>query len=144
MAVVAACSLTACLPSAGSSRDSDSEEDAAGSSGDDNAGSFSSVEQADTEGSGEETAGEREPFDEDAARDAAESELASQQYDGSYGCTVDCSGHEAGWQWRAEHGYAVDGNSNSFSEGGRAYDEALESRVDEMRGNYDSGEEPEY
>lgn len=76
---------------------------------------------------------ERAPFDEDAAREAAESELSSEGYDHSYGCTDDCSGHDAGWQWRAENGYSSDGNSQSFAEGGYAFDEALESRVDEMR-----------
>ena len=83
----------------------------------------------------------REPFDEDAARNAAEEELASEGYDFSYGCTVDCSGHEAGWQWRADNGYSTPGNSNSFDEGGLAFDEALEERVDEMRDQYDSGDE---
>jgi hypothetical protein len=85
---------------------------------------------------------DRDSFDEDAARDAAEEELASQGYDYSYGCTIDCSGHDAGWQWRADNGYSTPGNSNSFDEGGRAFDEALEARVDEMRDEYESGEEP--
>lgn len=84
----------------------------------------------------------RDEFDEDAARTAAEGELANNGYDYSYGCTVDCSGHDAGWQWRADNGYATPGNSNSFDEGGRAFDEALEQRVEEMREEYDSGEEP--
>lgn len=83
----------------------------------------------------------RAPFDEDAARDAAEEELASEGYDYSYGCTIDCSGHDAGWQWRADNGYSTPGNSNSFDEGGRAFDEALEARVDDMRDEYESGEE---
>lgn len=87
---------------------------------------------------------EREPFDEDAAWEAAEEELASEGYDYSYGCTDDCSGHEAGWQWRAENGYSADGNSESFSEGAYAFDEALENRVEEMRDDYESGMDPEY
>lgn len=87
---------------------------------------------------------ERQPFDEDAAREPAESELASEGYDHSYGCTDDCSGHDAGWQWRAENGYASRGNSESFAEGGYAFDEALESRVDEMRDDYEAGIEPDY
>lgn len=82
----------------------------------------------------------REPFDEDAARQAAEAELASEGYDYRYGCTIDCSGHDAGWQWRADNGYSTPGNSNSFDEGGRAFDEALEERIDEMRNEYESGE----
>lgn len=86
----------------------------------------------------------REPFDEDAARDAAEQDLAAEGYDFSYGCTSDCSGHEAGWQWRAEHGYSTPGTSQSFDEGGRAFDEALDDRVEEMRYDYDAGFDPEY
>jgi len=84
----------------------------------------------------------REPFDEYAARSAAEDELASEGYDYSYGCTDDCSGHEAGWQWRAGNGYTTPGNSNSFDEGGQAFDDAVESRVDEMRNDYESSAEP--
>lgn len=75
-------------------------------------------------------------FDEDAAREAAEADLASEGYDYSYGCTFDCSGHEAGWQWRAENGYAAAGESPSFDEGGQAFDEAVEERVEEMRNEY--------
>ncbi|NWG52858.1 MAG: hypothetical protein HXY28_03985 [Hydrogenophilaceae bacterium] len=87
---------------------------------------------------------DREPFDEDAAREAAERDLASEGYDYSYGCTDDCSGHEAGWQWRAENGYSTYGNSESFAEGGYAFDEALESRVEEMRDDYEAGLDPDY
>lgn len=83
---------------------------------------------------------EREPFDEDAARDEAERELASSGYDYRYGCTDDCSGHEAGWQWRSDQGYSTSGKSQSFEEGGRAFDEALEERVDEMRDEYEAGD----
>jgi len=88
---------------------------------------------------------EREEFDEDAAREAAEEELASESYDsiGSpYGCTIDCSGHEAGYAWAAEgnEDYGVS-NSQSFDEGQQAYEDAVEDRVDEMRDEYDSGEE---
>ena len=89
----------------------------------------------------------REPFDEDAAREEAEEELAGEGYDYSYGCTIDCSGHEAGWEWRAENGYPTYGsydygNSESFAEGAMAYEEAVEERVDEMRDEYEDGEEP--
>ena len=44
-----------------------------------------------------------------------------------YTCTIDCSGHEAGYTWAEEH--AIDdpeecsGNSESFIEGCRAYAE---------------------
>jgi len=142
--LMAACSLTGCSSSASSSQFGEHEEEAADASSDNQGGEYSSANYSGSDDEAEEAEDEREPFDEDAARDAAESELASQQYDGSYGCTVDCSGHEAGWQWRAEQGYAVDGKSNSFSEGGQAFDDALENRVDEMRDNYENGEEPEY
>lgn len=44
-----------------------------------------------------------------------------------YGCTVDCGGHEAGYQWAAENGITdpdnCGGNSWSFVEGCRAYAE---------------------
>ena len=84
----------------------------------------------------------RDEFDEYAARRAAEDELASEGYDYSYGCTDDCSGHEAGWQWRAENGYSASGTSQSFAEGGWAFDEAVEERVDEMRDEYEEGASP--
>jgi hypothetical protein len=84
----------------------------------------------------------REPFDEDAAKQAAEDDLASESYDYSYGCTSDCSGHEAGWRWRADNGYTTPGNSNSFYEGGQAFDDAVDNKVEEMRNAYEAGEEP--
>lgn len=89
---------------------------------------------------------EREYFDEDAARDAAEDELSSDSYASigrPYGCTIDCSGHDAGFAWAAEGN--EDGgvsNSQSFDEGQRAYEEAVDDRVEEMRDEYESGEEP--
>lgn len=86
----------------------------------------------------------REEFDEDAARQEAEEQLASEGYDYSYGCTDDCSGHEAGWQWRADNGYSTQGNSNSFEEGGMAFDDAVENRVEEMRSDYESGGDAGY
>lgn len=46
---------------------------------------------------------------------------------GGYGCTVDCSGHEAGYAWAEENGIEdpdnCGGNSWSFEEGCRAYAE---------------------
>lgn len=84
----------------------------------------------------------RDEFDEDAAKEKAEEDLASEGYDGSYGCTSDCSGHQAGWNWRAEHGNSTYGKSQSFAEGGQAFDEAVEERVDEMRDEYEEGEQP--
>ncbi|CAI2934314.1 MULTISPECIES: hypothetical protein [Aminobacter] len=42
-----------------------------------------------------------------------------------YPCTVDCSGHEAGYEWAERKGIddesGCGGNSNSFIEGCRAY-----------------------
>ena len=81
-------------------------------------------------------------FDEDAAREEAERDLALEGYDYRYGCTIDCSGHEAGWQWRAENGYPVYdpdtyGNSYSFSEGAQAYEEAVEERVEALRDEHE-------
>lgn len=60
----------------------------------------------------------------DERRDELEGENGS--YAG-YGCTQDCSGHEAGHQWAAENGITdpdnCGGNSWSFIEGCRAYAE---------------------
>ena len=84
---------------------------------------------------------EPEPFDEDEARRVASDQLASEGYDYSYGCTIDCSGHEAGWQWGAENGYSTYGNSQSFHEGTMAFEDALDDRVREMEDDYDNGEE---
>lgn len=48
-------------------------------------------------------------------------------YQGSYGCTADCSGHDAGYRWAEENGVDdpddCDGNSVSFIEGCREYAE---------------------
>ena len=42
-----------------------------------------------------------------------------------YDCTVDCSGHEAGYEWAEDNDindvYDCDGNSDSFNEGCEAY-----------------------
>jgi len=63
-----------------------------------------------------------------------EAETSSEKYDtnsslefNGYECTVDCSGHEAGYEWAEEHGITQDdvdnysGNSNSFMEGMQSY-----------------------
>ena len=110
------------------------------------------VSMSDSNDSGSENASEtveeaRPDFDEDAAKDAAEDEVASETYadiGSPYGCTDDCSGHEAGFRFRADNGYAGDNpDSPSFNEGGQAFDEAVEERVEEKRQAYDSGEDPE-
>ena len=58
----------------------------------------------------------------DERRDELEGEAGS--YSG-YGCTVDCSGHEAGYNWAAQNGIDdpdnCGGKSWSFIEGCRAY-----------------------
>ena len=61
-----------------------------------------------------------------------------QSYFGSYPCTSDCSGHEAGYNWAEQKGIdqADDcgGNSRSFIEGCRAY-------VEENYGDDDEDED---
>lgn len=48
-------------------------------------------------------------------------------YQGSYGCTGDCSGHDAGYRWAEQNDIDdpddCDGNSQSFIEGCREYAE---------------------
>jgi pyruvate/2-oxoglutarate dehydrogenase complex dihydrolipoamide acyltransferase (E2) component len=91
---------------------------------------------------------EREPFDEDAARDAAERDLAYETYRGAgrtYGCTDDCSGHEAGFKWRRDRGYMPSySDSRSFRQGAQAFENAVEERVEELRDDYDMGYDPDY
>lgn len=55
-----------------------------------------------------------------------------------YGCTTDCSGHDAGWEWAEENGVSdpddCGGNSLSFEEGCIAYAEEQQAeRQDEDR-----------
>jgi hypothetical protein len=49
-------------------------------------------------------------------------------YRGSYGCTVDCSGHDAGYRWAEENDIDdpddCDGYSLSFIEGCKEYADA--------------------
>lgn len=57
-----------------------------------------------------------------------------------YECTVDCSGHEAGYEWAEEKGITDEsdcgGNSNSFIEGCHSY-------VEEQNGSGEVEEESE-
>lgn len=50
---------------------------------------------------------------------------AAAQYSGRFGCTGDCSGHEAGYAWAADRGLAelsqCGGRSQSFIEGCQDY-----------------------
>jgi hypothetical protein len=55
------------------------------------------------------------------------------EYFHGYPCTVDCSGHEAGYQWASDRGIADEddctGNSESFIEGCKAYVEEEEGTI---------------
>lgn len=56
--------------------------------------------------------------------------LANAQSFGGYPCTVDCSGHEAGYEWAQQKGitdaYSCGGKSQSFIEGCMAFAEEAE------------------
>ena len=58
------------------------------------------------------------------------SQAMAQTFQG-YPCTVDCSGHEAGYEWAQDKGINdpsdCGGNSNSFSEGCQAWAEEQEA-----------------
>jgi hypothetical protein len=78
-------------------------------------------------------------FDEDAAHDRAVDDLSYETY-GSigepYGCTEDCEGHEAGFEWAKENEItdgSCYGDSDSFNEGCQAYADAIEEKIDEYR-----------
>jgi hypothetical protein len=63
---------------------------------------------------------------------------ASAQYSGSYGCTTDCSGHQAGYAW-AERNDISDpvncrGDSQSFIEGCMDYAEGWAREIREAAG----------
>ena len=92
----------------------------------------------------------REDFDEDDARQEAESDLSSESYRSigrPYGCTEDCSGHEAGFKYRARKGYGSriegDYDAQSFRQGQQAYDDEVDRRVDDAREEYDDSAEQE-
>jgi hypothetical protein len=55
---------------------------------------------------------------------------------GGGGCTYDCSGHEAGYEWAEEHGIDdpddCGGNSQSFIEGCQAYAEEQQEEESEV------------
>lgn len=91
---------------------------------------------------------DRAAFDEYAARRAAQDEMAGESYTGvgmPYGCTEDCSGHEAGFRYRADTGsVGYNPDSVSFNEGGQAFEDAVDNRVEEMRNDYESGGDAPY
>lgn len=61
--------------------------------------------------------------------------LTYQDQHGSLGCTEDCSGHDAGYQWAQENEIEdagdCGGNSNSFIEGCEAYANDLNDLTDD-------------
>jgi hypothetical protein len=83
-------------------------------------------------------------FDEDSARDRAVDDLSYESYSSigePYGCTDDCSGHEAGFEWAKENSVtdgSCFGDSASFNEGCQAYADAIEEKVNEYRAENDS------
>ncbi len=85
---------------------------------------------------GQEFANETYP-EYDARRDSYEGDRGSFS---DYGCTQDCSGHEAGYEWAAEHGIDdpddCGGKSWSFEEGCRAYAEENGTMFSDSSGGY--------
>lgn len=76
-------------------------------------------------------------FDDDQARLDAEQEVADEGYEGP--CTIDCSGHDAGFEWAAEgHEDGGISSSPSFDEGQEAYEESVEERLEEKRQEFES------
>lgn len=91
---------------------------------------------------------------EEEVKSEVESDLQSETYQENYGrigCTSDCSGHEAGFDWAARHeitdAYDCSGNSNSFIEGCEAYADELENRanerMEELESEAEGGEIPD-
>lgn len=104
----------------------------------DDSGEFASVDSGKGSESGDEPA-ERASFDDDAAREAAKQEVADEGYDGP--CTIDCSGHDAGFNWAADgHDDGGISNSRSFDEGQEAYEDKVEERLNEKRQTYEDGD----
>ncbi|WP_156340512.1 hypothetical protein [Sphingomonas sp. Leaf17] len=85
----------------------------------------------------------RSDFDDDRAKQAAQSYLSDETYEGAQGsgdCTDDCSGHDAGWQWAKDGNSRGSGDSASFDAGCRAFEEAADERVEDARQRYADGE----
>ena len=63
-----------------------------------------------------------------------------------YPCTVDCSGHEAGYEWAERKGiedpYDCGGNSNSFIEGCQAWAEEQQEQESSYGESPDCGRGP--
>ena len=82
-------------------------------------------------------------FDADAAHDSAADALAGSTYEGtvgSYNCTDDCSGHNAGWEWAQANDEACAGESEPFDEGCRAYIDAVQKKVDDAEELFNQGD----
>jgi hypothetical protein len=81
----------------------------------------------------------------DSAVETAAEEIGSDSFEdhGDTGqCTQDCSGHEAGFQWAADHGITEPGDcggrSQSFIEGCETYGEAVQERAHEIADDQES------
>lgn len=89
---------------------------------------------------GEETRGGETYREFDDRRDALEGSRGSY---GGYGCTVDCGGHNAGYEWAERRGIEdpddCGGKSWSFEEGCRAYAEEQQ----EQRPRWEADEQQE-
>ena len=82
------------------------------------------------------------PIDEElyeTAQENAVANLASSSYEeqgSAYGCTTDCSGHEAGYAWAAENSVTdaseCRGSNVSFTEGCMAFAEAVQSETETL------------
>lgn len=93
------------------------------------------------EGGGTDAASDSHHPSYDEALDQARNSLAGTTYEdqhGFEGCTDDCSGHNAGYQWAQENGVedasGCYGNSNSFEEGCAAYANDLQAVAQHLRG----------
>ena len=142
MTLAAVILLAACGPARSTESFTDAESSGSASSATPDDETLAALDDDDDEA--EETVAQRE-FDEGRAREAAEDEVGSDTYIGSgstYGCTDDCSGHEAGFEYARDHGYedAMSTPSQSFDEGHRAFGEAVEEKLEEKRAAFESGD----
>lgn len=85
------------------------------------------------------------------AREDARGELDGLTYQdqhGSYACTDDCSGHDAGYQWaqdnEIEDAEDCGGNSASFIEGCEAYADDLTEQIEDSESDYEADNREEW
>lgn len=75
-------------------------------------------------------------------------ELQAQETFNGYPCTIDCSGHEAGYEWAEQNGITdvseCGGSSQSFIEGCESYAEEVGSLDEEEYLGEEESEESEY